>query len=152
MLARFRRRAFALLTVPTLAAACHRYVPVTGTLPRGARVAVELTDRGTVELAKYVGPGVGTLEGSLIHMDDSVITIGVTTARQRNGIESYWTGEQVPVDRDYVANVEERQVSRPRTAVAAAGFTLLLSALAVAFTGGFSGANGGGDPGSGGGR
>jgi hypothetical protein len=152
MLTLFRRRAFALLTVPTVLSACHRYVPVTGALPEGARVSIDLTDRGTVELARFVGPGVGALEGQIVRMDDSVVTIGVKTARQRNGIESYWAGEQVPIDRDYIATVEERQISRPRTAVAAAGFTLLLSALAVAFTGGFSGGSAGGDGGTGGGR
>jgi hypothetical protein len=152
MLAFFRRRVFTLLTVPTVASACHRYVPSTGPLPAGARVAVDLTDRGTVELARFVGPGVGTLEGQIISMDDSVITIGVRTARQRNGIESYWTGEQVPIDRDYVATVQERHVSRPRTALAAAGFTLIVSALAVAFAGSFSGGSPGGDGGTGSGR
>jgi hypothetical protein len=152
MLTQFRRRAFAILTVPTLLSACHRYVPVTGPLPEGARVAIDLTDRGTFELARFVGPGVVALEGQLLDMDDSTITVAVTTARQRNGIESYWTRERVGIDRNFVGTIEQRQVSGPRTAMAAAGFTLLLSALAVAFAGVFGGGSSGGDATGGGGR
>jgi hypothetical protein len=137
MLTAFRRptlrRLCTLLVVPSLAAACHRYVPVTGAAPVGARVAVQLTDRGTVELARYVGPGVGALEGEVVAADDSAVTISVSVVRQRNGIENYWAGEQVVVDRDYLASFQERQVSRPRTAAAAGGFALIVGAIAAAF-------------------
>ncbi|HVE78089.1 MAG TPA: hypothetical protein VNA89_04485 [Gemmatimonadaceae bacterium] len=149
MLAFFRRPALrrlcTALAIPSLAAACHRHIPVTGTGPIGARVSVSLTDRGTAEMARFVGPGAGAVEGRLIAADDSAVTLSVTAVRLRNGIENYWTGEHVAVERSLVASFTERRVSRPRTAAAAAGFTLLVSAIAAAFILGASGGSGEGD-------
>ncbi len=155
MLATFRRPTlrglFGLLTLPALAAACHSYTPITGAAPVGARVAARLTDQGTSEMARFVGPGAEMIEGQLLAAADSALTVSVATVRQRNGIESYWTGEHVTIARSYIATLEERQVSRPRTTVAAAGFTLLVSAIAAAFViGNSNGSSGGSGSGTGG--
>lgn len=154
MLGYFRRGALrrlcSALVLPSLAAACHRYTPVIGAVPPGARVSAQLTDRGTVEMARFVGPGVGVIEGQVVAADDNVVTLAVSAVRQRNGIENYWAGEQVAVERNLVAKLEERRVSRPRTAAAAAGFTLLLGAIAAAFIlGNDPGSSGGDNSGSG---
>jgi hypothetical protein len=156
MLSTFRRanmrRLCGALAMPALAAACHRYVPVTGTAPVGVRVATRLTDRGTVEMARWVGPGAEVIEGEVLAANDSVLTVAVSRVQQRNGIESYWAGERVTIDRSYAASVEERQVSRPRTTMAAAGFGVIISAIAAAFVLGHDNGSSGGSGGGTGGK
>jgi hypothetical protein len=149
MLAAFRSRALALLTLPTLLAACHSYVPVITAPGPGTRLSAELTDTGTSELARYVGPRVAVIEGGLVSASDSAVTLSVILTRQHNGVDSYWTGEQVTVPRPYIAHLTERRLARGRTAVATGGFTALLAALALAFSGGFNGGGNPRDPGTG---
>ena len=141
MLARFRKRAFVALTIPTLLSSCHSYVPVSSAPAKGMRVSAELTDLGTVELARYVGPGVEAIEGRLVQSSDSAVLLSVFKVRKRNGIEDFWTGEQVPVSRSFVARLSERQISRKRTALFSGAFAAGIAAIAVAFA---TGALGGG--------
>jgi hypothetical protein len=144
-----RRRAFTLFAIPAMISACHSYLPIEGAPAPGRRVAIELTDAGTSELARYVGPRVGAIEGELVGASDSTLALSVIVTRQHNGIESFWNGEQVLVPRAYVSHLSERQLSPTRTVLFASGFTALLAALAVAFSGGFNGGGHAPDSGTG---
>lgn len=146
MLATFRRPSVA--AAVCCLTACYSYAPSVTPPAPGARVSAELTDAGTVELARYLGPGAGTIEGRVLTVDDSVLNLAVSAVRKRNGAESEWSGEPVPLRRALVAHLGVRELSRGRTAAAAGAFALAVGGVALTFA---SGGTGGGSGGTGGG-
>ena len=144
---RMRVRRLAVLLIAAFAA-CHRYEPVTAaTVERGANVSVSLTDFGTANLGRLLGMGVGTVEGELTSLSDSALTIAVQLVRQRNGIETFWKGEQVTIPRSDVAEIRQRRFSKGKSAVA----TVAVIAAAVGAVEAFIGTGSGGSPPGGGG-
>ena len=135
-LALFRRPAFVLFTLPALLASCHAYRPATAVPPPGAIVRAELTDVGTVELARHVGPGVGAIEGRVLEASDSAVTLGVLTVRNRSGVESFWKGERVGVSRELMSGLSTREFSRSRTVLASGALVLAAGAVAALFASG----------------
>ena len=93
----------------------------------GSSVAVSLTDYGTANLGRLLGMGVGTVEGNLVSVSDSAYTLTVQVVRQRNGIETFWRGEQVAIPRTDVAEIRQRRFSRSKSALAT------VAVLAAAF-------------------
>ena len=103
---------------------CHRYVPISsGPQEAGTPVRVALTDHGTAELARFVGPSVAAVQGRLVRGSREEVVLSVTSTELHNGAESYWSGEHVAVPRDAIAVLEERRFSRSRTAFLAGGLT-----------------------------
>ena len=140
------------LVMPLLAA-CHRYEPVTATtVARGADVAVSLTDYGTANLGRLLGLGVGTVEGSLLTVSDSAYTVSVQLVRQRNGVETFWRGEQVAIPRGDVAELRERRLARGKSALATVAVLAAALGALEAFVGGGSGSQPPDGTGSGGPR
>ena len=142
-----------LLLFGALLAACHRYEPVTAaTVARGSSVAVSLTDYGTASLGRLLGMGVGTVEGSLLTVSDSAYTVAVQLVRQRNGIETFWRGEQVAIPRVDVAEIRQRRFSRGKSALATVAVIAAALGAVDAFIGTGSGGPPPGGPGGGGPR
>ena len=138
----------AVVLAPLLVAACHRYEPVTAaTVDRGANVSVALTDFGTANLGRLLGMGVGTVEGELVSLSDTALTIGVQLVRQRNGVETFWKGEEVTIPRSEVAEIRQRKFSKGKSAAA----TVALIAAAVGAVEAFIGTGSGSSPPGGGG-
>ena len=136
-------RPFSFTLLLLLGVACHRYEPVTAaTVERGADVSVALTDFGTANLGRLLGMGVGTIEGELLSLSDSALTIGVKLVRQRNGIETFWKGERVAIPRSDVAEIRQRRFSKGKSAVA----TMAVIAAAVGAVEAFIGTGSGGSP------
>ena len=136
-----------------LLAGCHRYEPVTGsTVARGSSVAVSLTDFGTANLGRLLGMGVGTVEGNLVSASDSVYTLAVQVVRQRNGIETFWRGEQVAIPRTDVAEIRQRRFSRSKSALATVAILAAAFGAVEAFIGTGSGSPSPGGSGGGGPR
>lgn len=132
---------------------CHRYEPVTAaTVARGSSVAVALTDYGTANLGRLLGLGVGTVEGSLVTVSDSAYTLSVQLVRQRNGIETFWRGEQVAIPRVDVAEIRQRRFSRSKSALATVALLAAAYGAIEAFIGTGSGSPPTGPPGGGGPR
>jgi hypothetical protein len=145
---RVREKSTWLAAALLLAAACHRYEPVTAaTVDRGANVSVTLTDFGTANLGRLLGMGVGTVDGELLSLSDSALTIAVQLVRQRNGIETFWKGERVTIPRSDVAEIRQRRFSKGKSAVA----TVAVIAAAVGAVEAFIGTGSGGSPPGGGG-
>src|SRR5688572_20835077 len=142
----------AVLLTTLIALGCHRYEAVTAaTVAHGSAVAVSLTDHGTANLGRLLGMGVGTVEGSLITASDSAYTLAVQLVRQRNGIETFWKGEQVAIPRVNVAEIRERRFSRSKSALAAVAILAAAYGAVEAFIGTGSGSptpggSGGGGP------
>jgi len=140
------------ILVTTILASCHRYEAVTAaTVVTGSSVAVSLTDYGTANLGRLLGMGVGTVEGNLVTVSDSAYTLAVQLVRQRNGIETFWRGEQVAIPRVDVAEIRQRRISRSKSAVAAVALLAAAYGAVEAFIGSGSGSpppggSGGGGP------
>jgi hypothetical protein len=151
---RVRESAFlTAVLLTTLVAGCHRYEPVTAaTVARGANVAVSLTDYGTANLGRLLGMGVGTVEGSLLTVSDSTYTLAVQLVRQRNGVETFWRGEQVAIPRVDVAEIRQRRLSRSKSALATVAVIAAAFGAVEAFIGTGSGAPPPSGPGGGGPR
>lgn len=137
----------------TVLASCHRYEPVTAaTVATGSSVSVSLTDYGTANLGRLLGMGVGTIEGNLVTVSDSAYTIAVQLVRQRNGIETFWRGEQVAIPRVDVAEIRQRRISRSKSALATVALLAAAYGAVEAFIGTGAGSPPPGGPGGGGPR
>lgn len=94
---------------------CYTNVPLSTTPQPGARVHVELTDRGTVDLAQYLGRGVAGVDGRLVQDGDSTLSVSVSQVVLQSGEEQIWKGEKVAIPRDAIASVKGRRLSFWRT-------------------------------------
>ena len=94
-----------------------------------APVRVELTEAGSQEITRQVGPRGSTLEGIVRGRSDSALTFDVTTLTRSNGIEETWHGEHVTVPRSAVYRIQLRKFSALNTGLFVAG--LLSGALLV---------------------
>jgi hypothetical protein len=119
---------------------------------RGSNVAVSLTDYGTANLGRLLGVGVGTVEGSLVTVSDSAYTLSVQVVRQRNGVETFWRGEQVSIPRIDVAEIRQRRFSRSKSALATVAVIAAAVGAVEAFIGIGSASQPPGGAGSGGPR
>lgn len=115
--------------------ACYVSVPVQSSqLAPGQRVRVELTDMGSDSLARYLGPGVSSVDGRLVQRSDSSFGVSVSQVQLRNGSDQFWKGESVTIPRVSIAGVQERRISKLRSFLLAgavvAGAVLITSAAA----------------------
>lgn len=144
------RRAGALLALCSLgiANACYAYVPVTGApgapgaesgpveltgssraarteVGAGDRVRVRLTAEGTRELARYLGPGVRTAEGTVSRAEGAgAFTMSVEFVQFASGVKMPWSGEGlVTIPSAMQEAVLRQSFDRGRTIVAAVALT-----------------------------
>lgn len=139
-----------LLLLPHLTGCFHHVPAAPASLPSGAEVSVGITDRGRVELAETMGPGVRRIGGSLVESNDTLLVVSVASVEYYElGFPARWAGERVEISRDLISEVRERRLSRSRTALFAA--VIVAAGIAVSFLG-LQGAGGdvesgqGGDP------
>ncbi len=104
-------------------------------------LAVTLTEAGSEDLARYIGPDVGVVRGRFQSTSERGLTLSVSQVELRRGDVLSWQGETVVVPRAFVASLEERRVSRGRMVLLAGGSILALLATYQAF-----GSGGGGVP------
>lgn len=119
----------ALPVVLLLLCGCYVNVPLVTTPEPGSRVHLALTDRGSVDLAQYLGPRVAAVDGRLVQSDDSVISVSVSQVVMQNGDDQLWKGESVAIPREAIASVQRRKLSFWRSGiiggvVAAAAFLI----------------------------
>jgi hypothetical protein len=103
--------------LPCLFAACYTYHPLPANPEPQTRVTVQLNDMGRVGTSKTIGAGTRSLDGSIVATDDTSYRLAVSSVKPLTGPRLRWTGEQVTVRRDYVATVQERRLSKGRTAL-----------------------------------
>jgi len=143
-------RRIAVLGLATSPAACYVYEPVSRlTPPPGREVRIELTEFGTTEVARSVGPNVVTLLGRLVSNSPDGYRVAIDAVRTARGGEQPWEGEgSVDVPAAAIARVEARTFSRERTILLATG--LVVGAVAVVAGANALGNDGGGSRGPGG--
>jgi hypothetical protein len=117
---RGRMRLAVFITV-MLSWGCYAHVPETSVAPDpGTRVRVLLTDAGSTELARHIGPRVSTINGEIMRReDDGELALAVSSTVTRDGSEAFWKGEAVTVPRPYVAVLQRRKLAVARTVVLA---------------------------------
>jgi len=120
-----------------------------GTKP-SSYVAATLTEAGSVDLARYLGPEVFVVRGRFLGMGDAGLLVSVSSVELKRGTEVSWAGETIVLPRDAVAAVDVRRLAKGRTVLlagAGAGglvfttlaFSLVGSSNAVVAGGGHSG-------------
>ena len=141
-----RQRAAVMLMVMTpYLTGCYTVQPVASTnAPSGAHLVAEVTDRGRVELSEMLGAGVVRVHGRLASASDSAYVLQVSRVDYLSGQKSFWTGERVSLNRNYVSTLGERRLSRSRSWLAAGVVTVAVAALAATISLVADGLGGGG--------
>ena len=116
---------------------CYRYAPIDSQAPPtlGTEVRVRLTDAGAVSLAPLIGNRIELVDGRLVSVADTALTLSVTATTGRLGEETPWRGEEVAIPRTMVSGLERRTVDRGKSylvggitagvvAMAAIGFSI----------------------------
>lgn len=87
-------------------------------------VRVELTEEGSQEITKQVGPRGIMLEGVVTAKSDSTLIFGVTALTRMNGVEESWHGEHVTVPTSAVSRIQLRKFSALNTGLFIAGLVV----------------------------
>lgn len=112
--------------------ACYTYKPVQTPVPQ-QRVSLVLTDYGRVETSRQIGPETQRIEGSLLSADDTAYLLAIASVKPIGRDWVRWSGEQVSVRRDYVAQFYERRLHKGRTALVVLGSAYAALAIMVRF-------------------
>lgn len=148
-----RGRALRLAAVPTLAitltSACYRYVPVTGAdVSVGSEYRAYLSPEGSTRVAPLVGQDVERFDGRILSVFDTAYMVAMaSTLKRADPRATIWSGEQLLIPRAAVSRFELKLLDRPRTARAAALYTVAMvagGALFLSIKSVVSGSNGGG--------
>lgn len=136
------RNASRLFLCVLAAGGCYTYVPLeTDSPPVGETMLFHITDQGRVGLAKSFGSGLSRVEGRLTSVDTRDYVLDVFRVAQLDGTRSMWSGESVRLDKEFIGQVQRRQLSRTRTFALAGAITAGVVAIAAsksligAFTG-----------------
>lgn len=119
-----------------VAVACYDYDPVPHGAPApGAEITTTLTDAGSLDLARYLGPDVAAVSGRVERVNADNLVISASRVRTSNGVEHFWTGETVLLPRPDIGNVAVRKLAVARSALCVAlgagGVYELLQAFGV---------------------
>ena len=80
----------------------------------GTRIAVDVTDVGRVALGGTIGPEIGTVEGTLVAVENGEYVIAVTQVQYLRGGYQTWSGERVTIKKEYVGRTYERRFHKGR--------------------------------------
>jgi hypothetical protein len=120
--------------------ACYESVPTElGRVQPGLKLRVSLTDMGADSLARYLGPGVETIDGKLISTTATGVSLAVTQVSMRSGQEQFWKGETVVIPRSSLGTVQSRRVNKLKSFLIAGASVVALASLKLAGVGGSNG-------------
>lgn len=129
--------------------ACYESVPIElGRATPGTKLRVTLTDAGADSLARYLGPGVETIDGKLISTSDSGVSLSVSQVSMRSGQDQFWKGETVVIPRYSLGTIQARRINKPKSLLLSG---IIVAGLASIRLAGVGGGNGGGHNSGGGG-
>lgn len=145
-------RAPSLALVLLLAGGCATYRPApdVASVPEGREIRMRLSDAGSDRVGEYTATGDRhDVEGSLVRADADSVVVALWRSDVASGSARFEPGRvEVPLERDQVLLVEEKQLSTVRTvglvAGLAAGVYLIFDQLFGGSTAG--GIEGGGGP------
>jgi len=119
-------------------AACYDYHPLTAPSPaEGSYVAATLTDAGSADLARYLGPDVFVVRGRYLGTGDGGVVVSVASVELKRGNTVPWAGETIVLPHDAVASLDVRRMAKGRTALLAGAGAggLVFTALAFSLLG-----------------
>jgi len=97
---------------------CYTFKPLQTSAPvTGNRIAVVLNDRGRFTLGDRLGSAVDNVDGLLVAVDSTTVTLEVYRTTDLRGGTASWTGERVLMPKDAIVGYQERQFSKRRTYV-----------------------------------
>lgn len=109
-------RALSLIGVLCLTAGCYNYNPLTTPSPEpGTYVAVTLTDPGSDNLARSLGPNAFIVRGRYLTDSDQGMLLSVSSVENKRGIPQPWEGETVAIPADAVASLDVRRFAKGRS-------------------------------------
>lgn len=134
--------------LPLALAGCYKYVSTDHAgLTAATPVSVELSMRGTINVASKIGENVVAVEGSVTEASQSSLTLALQAVRRKGeSAMSTWNGESLTLASDEISEVKRRELSRGRTAVASAALAAASVGIVVGIakaTGQASGSVGG---------
>lgn len=121
---------------------CYVNVPLDTAPDPGQRVHVALTDQGSVDLARYLGRNVASVDGRLLRGSDSALSLSVSQVSTRAGQDEFWKGEAVTLPRQLIATVEHRKLSFWRSGLVASAVVAGVAFIAGSGIGGNSSGGG----------
>ena len=144
-------RSPSLLLIAALLAGCYTYAPLpTPTPVSGTRVSAALTDSGSFELARLLGPRIVAVDGRVLSASESALVLAVFRTRNRSEQEASWRGETVSLPHRMVANLQARTFSTGRslllTGAVLVGSVALFEAFKTGSTAGGPASGGGPSP------
>src|SRR5437867_9740986 len=80
-------------------AGSYAYLPVSVAPTPGTYLSADLTESATEELARYLGPDIGTVRGRLVATDQGGLALSVLAVESRRGETGSWKGETVTLPR-----------------------------------------------------
>ena len=114
------------------ASACYKSVPLeTSTPPVGQTVSFVISDQGRVALGERLGPGIARIEGRMLGTDGDQYLVSVFRTAALGGATSVWSGEEMRLDRTFVARLEGRELSKTRTWITVGVATSVLAAFII---------------------
>jgi hypothetical protein len=144
-------RIVALILVVLLVAGCYTYRPLENPTPAsGTRIAADLTDAGSLEMASQIGPGITRVRGEVVASKPDALLLALRSVLGRNDQETFWKGEQVRIPLTTVARVEQRRFALGKTLLfggtVLGGLVVAIKAFEGSGSGGMSGGGGGPEP------
>ena len=125
----------AILIVTVVTAGCYNYNVLSPPRPEpGSYVAVTLTDSGSTELARYLGPNVFVVRGRYLGDSDRGFLISVASVELKRGNELSWEGETVVLPNGTIASLDVRRLAKGRSILLAGVGAGGLVAATLAFT------------------
>ncbi len=120
--------------------ACYNYVGLRAPgLAPSTYVAVTLTESGSDELARLLGPEVLVVRGRYLGPRELGLSLSVESVESRRGDLARWAGETVVVPGEFVRHVEERHTAGSKTLLLAGaaigGLVVVFRAFGQAGTG-----------------
>jgi len=143
-----RSHAALVMTAAVLQASCYNYVPLRrAALAPATYVVVTLTDAGSEEMARYLGPNVYAVRGRFLSATERGLVVSVNAVESRPGDILEWKGEAVVVPGEFVRSLEERHGAASKTVLlAGASLAGFFAAYAVFGPGASGSAASGGAP------
>lgn len=96
-------------------------------------VRIRLTSEGATELARYLGPRVVEVEGTLSRADqEGALVVGPEWVKLADGLRQPWSGEGVvTIPLKYTQGMEQRTFDRRKTIIATVAAVVSTVALAL---------------------
>lgn len=140
-------RAAPMVILMLLNSGCYNYRPLRrSSLAPSSYLAVTLTESGSEELARYLGPNALVIRGRYLAATERGLALSVESVESRRGDILRWAGETVVVPGEFVREVEQRTPSHSKTVLlagaAVAGFVVAYQAFGPASGGGLGGGSG----------